>query len=96
MGRWLDTHGPSVHHLAYLVDDVEAHARELVGQGLERIDLGPDAGAAFFSPRTTMGILTELVDVRTMERLHSGTATPMGPQDAAKALAEFRAAHDLA
>jgi methylmalonyl-CoA/ethylmalonyl-CoA epimerase len=76
MGRWLEKHGPSVHHLAYLVDDVAAHAAELRGRGLEQIDMGPGATAAFFYPRSTMGILTELVDARTMERVHVVAATP--------------------
>ena len=76
MGKWLDKRGPSVHHLAYMVDDVETHAAELRAKGLSQIHMGPDAGAAFFHPRTTMGILTELVDVRTMERLHTGAASP--------------------
>ena len=98
MGRWLHKHGPSVHHLAYMVDDVEEHARELVGKGLARIDLGPNADAAFFYPRTTMGILTELVDARTINRLHSGASSPtkIGPAEAAAALADFRASRDLA
>ena len=74
MGKWLDRRGPSVHHVAYLVDDVEEHAAELRAKGLEQIDMGPDLGAAFFYPRTTMGILTELVDARTMQRLHDSTA----------------------
>ena len=69
MGKWLAKHGPSVHHVAYMVDDVEAHATELVGRGLERIDLGPGAAAAFFYPRSTMGILTELVDAGTVRSL---------------------------
>jgi methylmalonyl-CoA/ethylmalonyl-CoA epimerase len=73
MGRWLRKRGPSVHHLAYMVDDLELHARELVGKGLSRIDLGESGkgSAAFFYPNDTMGILTELVDVNTMERMHS-------------------------
>jgi methylmalonyl-CoA/ethylmalonyl-CoA epimerase len=70
MGRWLDRRGPSVHHLCYLVDDVNGHAAELRGRGLEQIDLGPNAGAAFFYPRSTMGILVELVDAGTVGRLH--------------------------
>lgn len=74
MGKWLDKRGPSVHHVAYMVDDVDEHAAELVAKGLEQIDMGPDAGAAFFYPRTTMGILTELVDAGTMRRLHDSTA----------------------
>ena len=51
---------------------VEAHAAELRTRGLEQIDLGPNAGAAFFYPRSTMGILTELVDAGTVRRLHTG------------------------
>ena len=70
MGAWLAKRGPSVHHLAYMVDDLHTHAEGLRDKGLRQIDLGPDAGAAFFYPKDTMGILTELVDVRTMERLH--------------------------
>ena len=75
MGRWLDRRGPSVHHIAYMVDDVEEHAAELRSRGLEQIDLGPNAGAAFFYPRSTMGILTELVDAGTVRRLHAGVET---------------------
>ena len=70
MGRWLAKRGPSVHHVAFMVDDVAAHAAELRDKGLRQIDLGPNAAAAFFQPKDTMGILTELVDARTMSRLH--------------------------
>jgi methylmalonyl-CoA/ethylmalonyl-CoA epimerase len=69
MGKWLAKHGPSVHHLAYMVDNVEEHAAELVEEGLERIDLGPRANAAFFYPRSTIGILMELVDAGTVDGL---------------------------
>jgi methylmalonyl-CoA/ethylmalonyl-CoA epimerase len=79
MGRWLDRRGPSVHHLAYMVDDVAAHAAELRAKGLRQIDLGPNASAAFFQPKDTMGILMELVDVRTMERLHDAPPAPPAP-----------------
>jgi methylmalonyl-CoA/ethylmalonyl-CoA epimerase len=78
MGRWLDRRGPSVHHIAYMVDDVEEHAAELRKRGLDQIDLGPNAGAAFFYPRSTMGILTELVDAETMRRLHSDVESGEG------------------
>ena len=37
MGRWLDRRGPSVHHIAYLVDDVEEHAAELADGGSSRL-----------------------------------------------------------
>ena len=91
MGKWLDKRGPSVHHVAYLVDDVGEHAAELRGKGLEQIDMGPDPSAAFFYPRTTMGILTELVDAGTMQRLHDSTAPQQafdpGPPNGARRIA---------
>lgn len=70
MGKWLAKRGPSVHHIAYMVDNVAREAGRLRGLGLEEIDLGPNPSAAFFYPRTPMGILTELVDATTMTRLH--------------------------
>jgi methylmalonyl-CoA/ethylmalonyl-CoA epimerase len=70
MGKWLAKRGPSVHHLAYMVDDVAAHAAGLRAKGLQQIDMGPGAAAAFFYPKSTMGILMELVDARTMARVH--------------------------
>lgn len=74
MGKWLARRGPSVHHICYRVDDVEAHAAELCAKGLNRIDMGPDAHVAFFYPKTTMGILTELVDDRTLAELKVNAA----------------------
>jgi methylmalonyl-CoA/ethylmalonyl-CoA epimerase len=71
MGKWLARRGPSVHHIAYMVDDVATQAAELRSRGLQEIDLGPNPSAAFFYPKTTMGILTELVDAKTMTRLHA-------------------------
>lgn len=71
MGKFLAKRGPSVHHLCYLVDDVPTHAAELRARGLQQIDLGPNFRAAFFYPRGTMGILTELVDRQTTTRVHT-------------------------
>lgn len=98
MGKWLDKRGPSVHHVAYMVDDLESHAAELVDKGLERIDLGPDAAAAFFYPRSTMGILTELVDARTVARLHANANAPsvLPPDAVHEARADFERSRRLA
>ncbi len=71
IAKYLARRGPGLHHLGYAVDDVADDARVLREKGLPQIDLGPDAGAAFFYPRSTMGILTELVPVRTLTRVHS-------------------------
>jgi len=71
IAKYLAKRGPGLHHLGYAVDSVEDDARVLSGRGLARIPLGPDANAAFFYPKTVMGILTELVPMRTLERVHS-------------------------
>lgn len=73
MGRWLARRGPSVHHICYRVADVEESATELVRRGLTRIDMRP-AHVAFFYPKSTMGILTELVDDRTLDELRVSAA----------------------
>ncbi|HZQ38527.1 MAG TPA: VOC family protein [Dehalococcoidia bacterium] len=71
VAKFLHKRGPGLHHLGYAVDDVPADARLLRERGLEQIDLGGQATAAFFYPRSAMGILTELVPVRTLARLHT-------------------------
>lgn len=67
VGRFLTRRGPGLHHLAYRVDDVAAALAECVAQGMEAIDAVPRAGAhglrvAFLHPRTTAGVLIELVE----------------------------------
>lgn len=70
--RFLQKRGPGLHHIGYAVDDVEAEAGRLSGEGLARIDLGPGATAAFFQPRSVHGVLTELVPFEVPgARLHS-------------------------
>ncbi len=71
IAKYLARRGPGLHHLGYAVDDVAEDARVLREKGLPQIDLGPGAGAAFFYPRSTMGILTELVPARRTTRVHS-------------------------
>jgi methylmalonyl-CoA/ethylmalonyl-CoA epimerase len=71
IAKYLARRGPGLHHLGYAAEDVEDDARTLSERGLARIPLGPDATAAFFYPKSAMGILTELVPVRTLERVHS-------------------------
>lgn len=66
--RFLERRGPGLHHLCYACSDVHAEAERLLANGLQEIDI-PRASdgrraVAFFHPRTTSGILTELVPVR--------------------------------
>ena len=64
IAKYLARRGPSLHHLGYAVDDVAEDARLLREKGLQQIDLGGLATAAFFYPKSAMGILTELVPNR--------------------------------
>ena len=67
IGRFLDSRGPGVHHVAYLVDDLPAVLDRLAAAGVELIDREPRRGLhdwliAFVHPRACAGVLTELVD----------------------------------
>jgi methylmalonyl-CoA epimerase len=67
VGRFLDRRGPSLHHIAYRSDDLEADLARLEAEGVELIDRVPRVGAgghlvAFLSPSASGGILIELVE----------------------------------
>jgi methylmalonyl-CoA/ethylmalonyl-CoA epimerase len=66
VGKFLAKKGPGLHHVAYAVADVNAALDELAGQGVELIDTEPRRGirdslVAFLHPRSTGGVLTEIV-----------------------------------
>ena len=67
--RFLERRGPGLHHICYACTDVHAEAERLLGQGLSEIAIPRGTNnrrtVAFFHPRTTGGVLTELVPVRT-------------------------------
>ncbi len=63
--RLLQRHGPGLHHIAFLVDDLPAWLDHLSSAGVELIDRRPRPGAqgqliAFLHPRSTAGVLVEL------------------------------------
>jgi len=67
VARFIERRGPGLHHIAYRVSDLAAELERLVTQGFELIDRQPRAGAhgrrvAFIHPRSTNGVLTELVE----------------------------------
>jgi methylmalonyl-CoA/ethylmalonyl-CoA epimerase len=66
--RFLERRGPGLHHLCYGCADVHAEAERLLANGLQEIDLPRGSSGrrtvAFFHPRSTAGILTELVPAR--------------------------------
>jgi methylmalonyl-CoA epimerase len=66
VGRFLASRGPGLHHVAYRVDDIEAALEDLRERGLQLIDETPrvgirDSRVAFLHPRSTGGVLTEIV-----------------------------------
>ena len=66
VGKYLDKKGPGLHHVAYAVGDIEDVLGKIKEAGLELIDEEPrvgirDSKVAFLHPRSTGGVLTELV-----------------------------------
>ncbi|MFO7892996.1 MAG: methylmalonyl-CoA epimerase [Longimicrobiales bacterium] len=67
VGRFLQKRGPGLHHIAYRVPDIDAALAGLADQGFELIDREARPGArghrvAFLHPRSTGGVLIELVE----------------------------------
>ncbi len=66
VGRFLDKRGPGMHHVAYLVDDLESALAEARDAGAELIDEHPRLGlfglrVAFVHPDSVAGVLVEFV-----------------------------------
>jgi methylmalonyl-CoA epimerase len=66
VGKFLDRHGPGLHHVAYRVESVEATLTACRAAGLRLIDETPRVGirgsrVAFLHPASTGGVLTEIV-----------------------------------
>ncbi len=67
VGRFLARSGPGMHHVAYRTDDIDAALDRAREAGLRLIDERARAGiqgsrVAFLHPRSTGGVLTELVE----------------------------------
>jgi methylmalonyl-CoA/ethylmalonyl-CoA epimerase len=69
VGAFLAKRGPGMHHVAYRVDDLEGELATLRASGAQLIDETPRSGSrdtliAFVHPRSTGGVLMELVQER--------------------------------
>ena len=67
VGKFLARSGPGLHHVAYAVDDIDATLPRLTAAGIRLIDEEPRVGiresrVAFLHPRSTGGVLTEIVE----------------------------------
>ena len=66
VGKFLEKRGPGLHHVAYRTDDIDAALQTAREAGLRLIDEEPRIGirnsrVAFVHPKSTGGVLTELV-----------------------------------
>jgi len=67
VGKYLARKGPGLHHVAYAVEDIDSTLERLVASGIELIDQEARVGIrnsriAFLHPRSTGGVLTEIVE----------------------------------
>jgi methylmalonyl-CoA/ethylmalonyl-CoA epimerase len=67
VGKFIAKNGPGLHHVAYATDDIDATLGAVREAGLRLIDEEPRIGirqsrVAFLHPRSTGGVLTELVE----------------------------------
>jgi methylmalonyl-CoA epimerase len=69
VGRFLASHGPGLHHVAYRVGDIQAALAALREDRVRLIDAAPRPGSrgtliAFIHPASMGGVLVELVQER--------------------------------
>ena len=67
VAKFIEKRGQGLHHIAIRVDDIEATLAHLKREGAELLDEEPRIGGgghrvAFVHPKTTNGILIELVE----------------------------------
>jgi methylmalonyl-CoA epimerase len=67
VGRFLEKRGEGMHHLSFLVPDLEWALRDAEAAGLMLIDRSPREGShgtkiAFLSPKSLTGVLVELCE----------------------------------
>jgi methylmalonyl-CoA epimerase len=67
VGRFMAKNGTGLHHVAYAVADIDSALERISAAGLKLIDSKPRIGiresrVAFLHPRSTGGVLTEIVE----------------------------------
>lgn len=68
ISKFLEKRGEGIHHICYLVDDIEAVLKRLKDEGVRLIDESPRPGAynsrvAFIHPKAMNGVLIELAEL---------------------------------
>ena len=66
VARFLEMHGEGFHHVCFEVPDLTLALADLSAKGVELVDAAPRPGAegpvAFLHPRSTQGVLIELIE----------------------------------
>ena len=67
VGKFIAKNGPGLHHVAYACDDIDQALDAVRDAGLQLIDKEPrrgirDSRVAFLHPKSTGGVLTEIVE----------------------------------
>ncbi len=65
INKYISKHGQGMHHLALLVEDIDAAIKYLIKNNIEMIDHQPKIGVegykiAFIHPKSTPGLLIEI------------------------------------
>ena len=66
--KFIESKGEGFHHIAYLVENIDAGIKEMVASGAQLLDNYPKFGSrkkkiAFFHPKSTYGCLIELCSI---------------------------------
>jgi len=72
ISKFLEKRGEGIHHICFLVDDIEATLNRLKDQGVGLIDESPRQGAynsrvAFIHPKAMNGVLVEIAEINKTE-----------------------------
>ena len=67
VGKYMAKNGAGLHHVAYAVEDIDAALEQIAAAGVQLIDSEArtgirDSRVAFLHPRSTGGVLTEIVE----------------------------------
>ena len=72
VAKFIERRGEGVHHICFEVDNLESKLKDLDLAGVQLIDKEPRDGLSgtigFIHPKSTRGVLIELVDQKTARR----------------------------
>jgi len=76
ISKYIEKKGEGIHHIAYAVENLEQKLKTAEETGIRLIDKQPRKGAegldiAFLHPKSTHGVLTELCEDKTRNRINS-------------------------